>query len=157
LPFANTWVHPGYWWGSCYSFLGSPRLLVGFMLHILGFTRLHVTHSFNFLFSVAFLFCFVCLRPVSCVNVTSMSEFSIPNCPSVFSNVYLIFCLPNWPRIALSSLYYIPSRAASTYLPNLCFFYLILVLSKYTIHLYVIYMYSTFIQMKIYIVVLDSS
>jgi hypothetical protein len=37
------------------------------------------------------------------------------------------------------------------------FFYLILVLSKYTIHLYVIYMYSTFIQMKIYIVVLDSS
>jgi hypothetical protein len=34
------------------------------------------------------------------------------------------------------------------------FFYLILVLSKYTIHLYVIYMYSTFMQMKTYIVVL---
>jgi hypothetical protein len=82
----------------------------------------------------------------------SMSEFSIPNCPSVFSNVYFIFCLPNWPSIALSSLYYIPSRAASTYLPNLWFFfYLILVLSKYTIHLYVIYMYSTFMQMKTYL------
>jgi hypothetical protein len=33
----RSWVHPGYWWGSCYSFLGSPRLLVGFMLLILAF------------------------------------------------------------------------------------------------------------------------
>jgi hypothetical protein len=42
-------------------------------------------------FCIVLFLCFVCLPPVSCVpNVSSVSGLSILDCPSVFSNAYLL-------------------------------------------------------------------
>jgi len=46
------------------------------------FGEVRVAYLFNFLCCV---FCFVCLRPVSCMpNVASISGLSIPHCPFDF-------------------------------------------------------------------------
>ena len=57
---------------------GSPQILVGFVLLI-------------FLVFYVVFFCFVSIRPVSCVpNVASFSGLSILDCLFGFSNVYNI-------------------------------------------------------------------
>ena len=56
-----------------HQYLVSPPVVGGAVLLIFG------------VFRVVFLFCFVCLRPVSCVrNVGSVSGLSIPHCPFGF-------------------------------------------------------------------------
>ena len=58
LAFASTWVRPGFLWGR-------------------------VALPFSFMRCI---FCFVCLRPVSCVcNVANVSGLSILDCPFGFS------------------------------------------------------------------------
>ena len=73
LPFVSTWVHPRF------------------------FGRVCVVHLFSFL---CYIFCFVCLRPVSCVpNVASVSGL-----PLQFSLTFICFvclcCVSCVPSVA---------------------------------------------------------
>ena len=57
-------------------------LLIVLVFCVVVFGGIRAAHRFNFLYC----FCFVCLRPVSCVpNVASFSGLSIRDCPFRFS------------------------------------------------------------------------
>ena len=56
-----------------------------YIVYIKSYGGVYVYHRFSFLCYVVVLFCFVCLRPVSCVpNVAKVSGLSILDCPFGF-------------------------------------------------------------------------
>ena len=56
-----------------------------YIVNIKSYGGVYVYHRFSFLCYVVVLFCFVCLRPVSCVpNVAKVSGLSILDCPFGF-------------------------------------------------------------------------
>jgi hypothetical protein len=74
LPFGNTWVHPGFWWGSCCSsFYFSVLCIFSFCL----FPVSYVPNGASF--SVLFLYLMYPMVPVSldfsCVLCTKWCQF----------------------------------------------------------------------------------